>query len=116
MHRALDRAALPSNFLARVCSGPEGAWRASAPAILYLANTTIATVNSPMVVSSTLWPQRAIRPSMVKSPQKKLNDATWCMAAISLHCYEPRTCTLVPEAVDGAALKNPIQFSLFRVT
>jgi hypothetical protein len=33
MHRALDRAALPSNFLARVCSGPEGAWRASAPAI-----------------------------------------------------------------------------------
>jgi hypothetical protein len=36
-----------------------------------MADTTIAMVNNPMVVSNTLWPQRAIRPSMVKSPQKK---------------------------------------------
>jgi hypothetical protein len=32
---------------------------------VYLANKTIATVNTAIVTSNTLWPQRAMSPSMV---------------------------------------------------
>ena len=34
------------------------------PGEFYLVDTTIATVNTPIVMSNRLWPQRAMSPSM----------------------------------------------------
>lgn len=43
-----------------------------------MKDTTIAIVSKPIVVIKTLWPQRAIFPSMFKLPVTNLEDtATW---------------------------------------
>jgi hypothetical protein len=56
----------------------------------YLAKNTIPMVNSAVVMSKTLWPQRAISPSMSISGYI-YHDPTMCMAAISLHHYKRDT-------------------------
>jgi hypothetical protein len=74
----------------------------------YLAQaTTMAIVNSPIVVSSTLWPQRAMSPSMVKSPVKFQMMQLGAWQRFRCPYFERRTPGSFPGVGPGRSGINP---------